>query len=197
MTVKDIFDLRKQGKIEEAYEAIRPMYAIHQGKYTTLCMFWTASDILKKRIKEQRFDEAEKIFKALQRVLPKVEDSEGRARSSILYSAVTLNKEDSNFKILDFVSQLRVDTLGDNDWKGVDEYSTANRDKGFSVFPSVAQLLLSRAFNEIEQEPNVDNALKVMPLLEESIRRYPNDKSNLHYKNVIYKIMNDAEKAIG
>ena len=52
MTVKDVFELRKQGKIEEAYEAIRPMYAVHKGKYTTLAMFWTASDILKKRLKE-------------------------------------------------------------------------------------------------------------------------------------------------
>ena len=43
MTVKEVFELRKQGKIEEAYEAIRPMFAVHQGKYTTLCMFWTAS----------------------------------------------------------------------------------------------------------------------------------------------------------
>lgn len=40
MTVKEVFELRKQGKIEEAYEVIRPMYAVHQGKYTTLCMFW-------------------------------------------------------------------------------------------------------------------------------------------------------------
>ena len=47
MTVKDIFALRKQGKIEEAYEAIRPIYREHKGKYTTLCMFWTASDMLK------------------------------------------------------------------------------------------------------------------------------------------------------
>ena len=50
MTVKEVFELRKQGKIEEAYDAIRPMYAVHKGKYTTLCMFWTASDILKKRL---------------------------------------------------------------------------------------------------------------------------------------------------
>ena len=62
MTVNEVFDLRKQGKIEEAYEAIRPMYAVHQGKYTTLCMFWTASDILKKRIEEKRIEEAENIF---------------------------------------------------------------------------------------------------------------------------------------
>ena len=62
MTVKEVFELRKQGKIEEAYEAIRPMYAVHQGKYTTLCMFWTANDVLKKRIGERRLDEAEKIL---------------------------------------------------------------------------------------------------------------------------------------
>ena len=46
-TVKDVFALRKQGKIEEAYDAIRPMYAVHKGKYTTLCMFWTAADVFK------------------------------------------------------------------------------------------------------------------------------------------------------
>ena len=50
MKVKEIFDLWKQGRIEEAYEAIRPMYAAHKGRYTTLCMFWTASDVLKLRL---------------------------------------------------------------------------------------------------------------------------------------------------
>ena len=40
MTVKEIFELRKQGRIEEAYEAIRPIYATHKGRYTTLCMMW-------------------------------------------------------------------------------------------------------------------------------------------------------------
>ena len=43
ISVKDIFDMRKQGRIEEAYDAIRPMYAQHKGRYTTLCMFWTAA----------------------------------------------------------------------------------------------------------------------------------------------------------
>ena len=33
MTVKDIFALRKQGKIEEAYEAIRPIYREHTEKF--------------------------------------------------------------------------------------------------------------------------------------------------------------------
>ena len=28
MTVQEIFELRRQGRVEEAYEAIRPMYAV-------------------------------------------------------------------------------------------------------------------------------------------------------------------------
>lgn len=76
MTVKDVFDLRRQGRIEEAYEAIRPMYAAHKGRYTTLCMFWTASDVFKLRMDEGRTEEAEKIYCALQRMLPRVQEVE-------------------------------------------------------------------------------------------------------------------------
>ncbi|MBP5516805.1 MAG: helix-turn-helix transcriptional regulator [Bacteroidales bacterium] len=76
MTVKEIFELRRQGRIEEAYDAIRPMYAVHKGKYTSLCMFWTAADIFKKRIKEGRTDEARKIFEALKGVLPYIKDND-------------------------------------------------------------------------------------------------------------------------
>lgn len=78
MTVKEIFELRRQGKIEEAYDAIRPLYAAHKGRYTSLCMFWTAADIFKKRIDEGRTDEAAKIYEALKRVLPYIKDSDPR-----------------------------------------------------------------------------------------------------------------------
>ena len=74
MTVKEVFDLRKQGRIEEAYEAIRPMYAAHKGRYTTLCMFWTAADVFKLRLEQKRVEEAEKILEALKRMLPRVEE---------------------------------------------------------------------------------------------------------------------------
>ncbi|MBO4907379.1 MAG: helix-turn-helix transcriptional regulator [Bacteroidaceae bacterium] len=90
MTVKDIFELRKQGKIEEAYEAIKPMYAVHKGKYTTLCMFWTARDIFNKRMAEGRIEEAAKIYKALQRVLPNIDDTEGNATAFMQYAARAL-----------------------------------------------------------------------------------------------------------
>ena len=74
MTVKEIFDLRRQGRIEEAYDAIRPMYAAHKGKYTTLCMFWTAADVFKLRLEQGRHEEASKIYEALKRMLPRVDE---------------------------------------------------------------------------------------------------------------------------
>lgn len=82
MTVKDVFELRKQGRIEEAYDAIRPLYAEDKGPYTSSSMFWTATDILKKRLYEGRIDEAEKIFAALERMLPNVPDKEGLVERS-------------------------------------------------------------------------------------------------------------------
>ena len=76
MTVKEIFELRKQGKIEVAYDAIRPLYAVHKGRYTSLCMFWTAADIFKKRLRDGHIEEATKIFEALKRVLPYIKDND-------------------------------------------------------------------------------------------------------------------------
>ena len=194
MTVKEVFELRKQGKIEEAYEAIRPMYAVHQGKYTTLCMFWTASDILKKRIKEQRSDEAVGIFKALLRILPSIEDKDGRALSSILYAAVTLAKEVKSFSILDFLSQIEVDRLSDDDWKSVTAPAVGNTPS--HPVPSFAQQLLTCAFHEIQDEPKVERALAVMPLLQEAMRRSPRNKNNQRYMAVVYTIMGERDKAV-
>ena len=62
MTVREIFDLRKQGHIEEAYEAIRARYAVYRGKYTTLCMFWTARDIFNMRMAAGRTEEARNLI---------------------------------------------------------------------------------------------------------------------------------------
>ena len=86
MTVKEIFDLRKQGRIEEAYEAIRARYATYRGKYTTLCMFWTARDIFNLRMADGRTEEARKIYEALKRVLPNIDDHDGRAAAFMQYA---------------------------------------------------------------------------------------------------------------
>lgn len=77
MTTKEIFELRKQGHVEEAYEAARTLYAVDKGPYTSLAMFWTASDMLKKHLNEGSIDEAGKIYAAMERMLPHVPDKEG------------------------------------------------------------------------------------------------------------------------
>ena len=87
MTVKEIFDLRKQGKIEEAYEAIRPLYREHKGRFTTLCMFWTASDVFKLRLEQGRVEEAEKIYRAMLRIQPSVEDDERHSAARFMHYA--------------------------------------------------------------------------------------------------------------
>ena len=87
MTVKDIFDLRKAGKIEEAYEAIRPIYREHKGRFTTLCMFWVASDVFKLRLEQGRVEEAEKIYKAMLRILPSVEEDEKHSAAKFMHYA--------------------------------------------------------------------------------------------------------------
>ena len=101
MTVKDVFELRKQGRIEEAYDAIRPLYAIDKGPYTSLAMFWTATDILKKRLDEDRTDEAEKIFAALECMLPSVPDKEGWVAKAFKKCQELLAKGETRNKLLD------------------------------------------------------------------------------------------------
>ena len=230
MTVKDVFELRKQGKIEEAYEAIRPMYAVHQGKYTTLCMFWTASDILKKRIEElteqqeqssactnsaesqrkktegqKRVQEAESIFKALLRVQPNIDDKDGKAQTAMMHHALRLSEVSAAFSMLDFVESLPVEALTAADWQG------GMSQDGKHQLPSTAQRLLTRAFHEIQvqmygdfmtrkapspHDEVVASSLKVMPLLQEAMRRNPRDKHNQRYMAVVYTIMGEREKAI-
>jgi len=86
MTANDVFELRKQGLVEEAYEAARQLYASDKGPYTSLAMFWTANDILKKRLNDGHTDEAEKIFAALERMLPSVPDREGWGSKAFMRS---------------------------------------------------------------------------------------------------------------
>jgi tetratricopeptide (TPR) repeat protein len=194
MTVKEVFDLRKQGKIEEAYEAIRPMYAVHQGKYTTLCMFWTAHDILKFRLQTKRLDEAEKIFKALLRILPNIEDKDGGARKSMLHYALVLGKESKSFSVLEYVGQLKVEQFTDDDWKTITE--TAEGVALSHPIPPDVRQLLTHAFHELQENSTPENAQKMMPLLQEALRRNPRDKHCQRYQAVAYRTLGEKEKAI-
>lgn len=93
MTVKEVFELRRERKIEEAYQTILPMYKVHHGKYTTLAMFWCAVDMLKLLLSRavgndseslHALAEAEKIYLSLQRLYPHVQDNEGVCQQTLL-----------------------------------------------------------------------------------------------------------------
>lgn len=190
MTVKDIFELRKQGRVEEAYDAIRPMYAIHKGKYTTLAMFWTACDVLKLRVEQKRLHEAEKIFQALLRVYPNIDDKDHKGHQAILRHAIVLAEASSNFRMLDFFSHYGVESLMEDDWK-------AERSSAGFLLPSRALRILTRMFHEIQDNPSVDDALLAMPLLEAAVKRAPNNRHCQRYMAVVYRIMGEKGKAIG
>ncbi len=189
MTVKEVFELRKQGKIEEAYEAIRPMYAVHKGKYTTSCMFWTACDIQKKRMKESQYDEAEKIFKALLRILPNIEDDNGIAHRKMYQMAATLSHKIKSFNVLDYIASMQVERMREEDWEQIPAIDPYDK-----YYPSIGHELLSNAFIRIKEDPTVDNALKVMPLLEVGMNFLPFDEEVEKYKAMIELIIEQAKK---
>jgi Holliday junction resolvase-like predicted endonuclease len=82
MTTKEIFELRRQGLTEQAYEAARQMYAVDKCPQASSAMFWTAADMLKASVEEGHIEEATKILLALERLLPNVPDEEGWVRSA-------------------------------------------------------------------------------------------------------------------
>lgn len=77
MTLDEIFELRRQGRIEEAYEEARAVYATDKSHEASMAMFWSAVDMLRKQGSEGSSEEAEKIFKALKRLVETVEDESG------------------------------------------------------------------------------------------------------------------------
>lgn len=197
MEVKDIFELRKQGRIEEAYDAIRPMYAVHKGKYTTLAMFWTASDMLKKRLGEKRVEEAQKIFEALLRVLPSIDDRDSKAHAAVVNAALRLGKEVENFSMLQFLEQFGAEHLTEADWKPVIPEAKEAAPSGERKFPlpSNALRILTLAFHDLQRSPTPERALKVMPLLQEALRRHPRDKNVVRHMAQVYVIMQEPGKA--
>lgn len=77
MTAREVFELRKQERIEEAYEAARQLFVVDKSPQASSAMFWTAVDMLRHCLDEGRVEEANKIYLALQRLLPNVPDRDG------------------------------------------------------------------------------------------------------------------------
>ena len=201
MTVKDVFELRKQGRVEEAYETIRPMYAVHQGHYTTICMFWCASDVLRLRIEQGRMDEALKIFQALVRLYPNMDDMKGRlGHLTLLNHALSLSdKWPEQFSVIDFMENGGLESLDAEDWKPAQVVPTPEeiaQGKKPHPLPSTAARLVSAVHRELEDNPTPEQALRCVPLLQEALRH---SRSNMHFLRLmalIYQITGETQKAV-
>ncbi|HAE25219.1 MAG TPA: hypothetical protein DCG33_07745 [Prevotellaceae bacterium] len=95
MTVKDIFELRRQGKTEEAYLLILEQYKNYHGHYTTICMFWCATDMAKLQIERGNFADAAKILASLMRLYPNLEDEQRYAHRALMNIATLLSINDA------------------------------------------------------------------------------------------------------
>ena len=87
MEVRDVFEMRKEGRLEEAYSAILKLYALHQGPHTNLCMFWCTNDMFKLRARQKRVEEARRLLFQLVKLYPQTKDRMGQGNRAIINAA--------------------------------------------------------------------------------------------------------------
>lgn len=128
MTAKEIFDLRKQGRKEEAYEQARLLYATDKSGYASAVMFWTAVDILRSRVNEGKTDEAKRIMMALERLQPNVPDKDGWVQDAMSRCHSLLEKGiERHQRVVGTAVNMTVGTWGE-------ELATAYlREKGYAI----------------------------------------------------------------
>lgn len=187
MEVRDVFALRKEGRTEEAYKAIIPMYKTHQGHYTTLAMFWVANDMLQLTLTEKRNTEAVRIFKALCNVYRKLDDNDGKAQSCMLANALKISEIDDSFSMTDFITNWGMEKLGTADW--------ASSSYENHPVPSIAQRIIGKIFKEIAKNPTLENANRTTPIIREALKHDNKSITFLRLLALIYKISGNTEKA--
>lgn len=92
MDVKTVYELRKQGHIKDAYETARSLYAEDKSAYVANAMFWTAVDMLKQKVGEGCNDEAEKIYKALERLFNAVNEKKDCMQDELVRCGILLQQ---------------------------------------------------------------------------------------------------------
>lgn len=128
LTCKEIFELKDNGQIEEAYDAARALYAVDRSPYACSAMFWTAVSMFRVRVFEGRTVECEKILKALERLLPSVPDPNGRVADAYKHSVQQMRKANGRSDLL----QNGPHHLSEGVW-GEELAAAYLRDKGYVI----------------------------------------------------------------
>lgn len=80
--------MRKSGCVEEAYDAIRKLYATDKSQAVKSVLFWTAYDMISQYMAGGYKDEAELIYKALLRLHSDMTDTDRRAAAALTRASV-------------------------------------------------------------------------------------------------------------
>lgn len=185
MEVKDIFDIRKEGRTEEAYRAICQIYAHHHGPHTNLCMFWCSSDMFKKSAKTHDIEAMRQMLGNMVKIYPEIKDEKGEAARSIARAAVAMDKEVKDFNLIYFMPWF--DKLTDEDWK---PYTVNNHQ-----VPSLGQQVVNHLMKDI-QTRDIDYINKVADLFRQAMQKAPGYKLNLRHMAQLHIILGQSDKAL-
>lgn len=167
MTVREIFELRKSGETEEAWVAIQPMYAVHQGHYTTLCYFWTACDMAQKALEQNHIDEAKRLLYLMTQAYEHMNDQDHKADMAIIRLALKIDKVEDNFNLVYFMPYFN--RLPDEGWK-------AHKANDHWV-PALGQIIVDHLFKNLEERATADYLTQVVPFFKLALQKSPNDKN--------------------
>lgn len=169
MTVKEVFELRKQGKVLEAWQAIQPLYAVHQGHYTTLAMFWTTNDMINYYIKNQQIVPAKKLLLQLTKIYPQIDDTDYKAAAAITNCALKLDNLEDNFNLIYFLPYFQ--RIINTEW---------NKEKVNDHYvESLPQRVINHLFRNIEERATEEYIEQVMPLFSVALKHNPKNRNNL------------------
>lgn len=182
MEVRDIFTMRKEGKTEEAYQAICEIYAHHHGPHTNLCMFWCSSDMFKKLAKEKNVKEMRRMLGQMVKIYPDIKDDRCEAARAISKAAVAMDREVKDFNLIYFLPWFN--KLTDEDWK---PYIVNNHQ-----VPSLGQQEVNHLMKDI-QTRDIDYINQITDLFRKAMQIAPNYKLNLrHYAQLHIMLGNSA-----
>ena len=187
MTVKDVFELRKLGRIEEAYQAIVPMYKVHHGHYTTICMFWCGADMAKLHIERKETKKAERILASLRRLYPSLEDKDNSARQTLLNIAMQVAGTDS-FSFAEFIGWWGLDNLTDEDWK-------AGESNGHPL-PSRGQKIATLLFHEARKSEEQEVKQQALAFIEVALLHNQRNRNLQRAKAMLLAETGDKQQAI-
>lgn len=185
MEVRDIFALRKEGKLEEAYEAISRIYAVHRGPHTNLCMFWCTNDILKLRLGMRKVEEARRLLYQLLKLYPQTEDRLMQGNRAIISAALKMDRIVENFNLIYFMPYFN--RMTDADWQPY-VYN------GHPV-PSLGQQVVNHLLRDL---PNRDAEYinQIADLFRVAMRKSPYYVENLRHLAQMHTLLGQTDKAV-